>query len=245
MRSVKDAVRGGSSQSFRYAVAMQAGFLDKSTERVLRSAVLGDVVPVAASHGVSPHLARVPAPGIFPALERALRRLRRQQRRTPSENGLMWVHAVSVGEVNASAPLVNALLADASRPAHPRHDDHADRFGARARVVGRCGVACVPAVRPAGRGVAFPAAFPAPARVDHGNGAVAEPAARMSRPRRGDVHRQCAPVGALAARLSRAQAADRPRIAHACAACSRNRPTTPIASVAWAHRQPRRMSPAT
>ena len=52
----------------------------------------------------------------------------------------VWVHAVSVGEVNAAAPLVNALRRDAPGPAPAGHHDHADRFGS---ACARCGASRV------------------------------------------------------------------------------------------------------
>ncbi len=91
---------------------MQAGFLDTMIERVLRvvySAALYLLLPVTVYH----------------LIWRGFRQrdyfLRWNERYAVYGNGkavgnpgrpVVWVHAVSVGEVNAAAPLVDALLAD-------------------------------------------------------------------------------------------------------------------------------------
>ena len=112
-------------------------------------------------------------------------------------------------------------------------------------LVGRCGGACVPALRLARRGDPIPRSFPPGAGADRGNRAVAEPAVRLPRPRHSHVHPQCAAVGALAARLSRAGATDPPRVAAACAWSPRSPTKTASVSCAWARRPRTWWSPAT
>ena len=135
----------------------------------------------------------------------------------------LWLHAVSVGEVNAAAPLVNALRAAARTCAcwSPRSPRPARRACARCGAMRSQHV--VPAVRPAGRGRPLPRPLPSARGADHGNRAVAEPAVRLPRPRHAHLHPQRAVVGALAARLPRAGAAGRPRAAHGAHASRRSR----------------------
>ena len=89
---------------------MQAGFLDTMIERVLRvvySATLYLLLPVTVYHL------------IWRGFRQREYFLRWNERYAVYDNGngnhgrpVVWVHAVSVGEVNAAAPLVDALLAD-------------------------------------------------------------------------------------------------------------------------------------
>ena len=98
--------------AFRYAVAMQAAFLDKTTERVLRalySATLYLLLPVTVYHLIWRGFRHRE---YFLRWNERYAVYARTNGGPPSDGALVWVHAVSVGEVNASAPLVNALLAD-------------------------------------------------------------------------------------------------------------------------------------
>ena len=95
--------------SLRYAVAMQADPVERAVERMLRglySAALYLLVPVTVYHLIWRG---------FRQREYFLRWSERYAAygATPGED-VVWVHAVSVGEVNAAAPMVNAL-----RRAHP------------------------------------------------------------------------------------------------------------------------------
>ena len=91
---------------------MQAGFLDKTTERVLRalySATLYLLLPVTVYHLIWRGFRHRE---YFLRWNERYAVYARTNGDAPSNGGVVWVHAVSVGEVNASAPLVNALLAD-------------------------------------------------------------------------------------------------------------------------------------
>ncbi len=90
----------------RYAVAMQADPIERAVERVLRglySAALYMLVPVTVYHL------------IWRGFRQREYLLRWNERYAiyaqASHDSTVWVHAVSVGEVNAAAPLVNALRA--------------------------------------------------------------------------------------------------------------------------------------
>jgi 3-deoxy-D-manno-octulosonic-acid transferase len=91
---------------------MQAGFLDKTTERVLRalySATLYLLLPVTVYHLIWRGFRHRE---YFLRWNERYAVYARTNGGPPPGGELVWVHAVSVGEVNASAPLVNALLAD-------------------------------------------------------------------------------------------------------------------------------------
>ena len=82
-------------------------------ERLLRglySAALYVLTPVTAYHLIWRGFRQR---DLLPALERALRRVSRLQD-DDAPRDTLWLHAVSVGEVNAAAPVVNAL-----RKLHP------------------------------------------------------------------------------------------------------------------------------
>lgn len=88
--------------AFRYPVRMRAD----TTERLLRglySALLVVLTPITVYHL------------IWRGFRQSAYLLRWDERygiyRTPPTSTPVWVHAVSVGEVNAAAPLINALLA--------------------------------------------------------------------------------------------------------------------------------------
>ena len=88
---------------------MRAGPFDRSIERLLRglySAALYLLLPITVYHliwrGFRQHA----------YLHRWRERYARYADGTPASDDCLWVHAVSVGEVNAAAPLVNALLRD-------------------------------------------------------------------------------------------------------------------------------------
>lgn len=84
---------------------MEAAPKDRAVERLLRglySAVLYLLVPVTVYHLVWRGFRQAEY------LERWSERYAAY--RTPPLDGCIWVHAVSVGEVNAAAPLVNLLL---------------------------------------------------------------------------------------------------------------------------------------
>jgi len=91
---------------------MQAGFLDKTIERVLRalySATLYLLLPVTVYHLIWRGFRHRE---YFLRWNERYAVYARTNGDAPAGGDLVWVHAVSVGEVNASAPLVNALLAD-------------------------------------------------------------------------------------------------------------------------------------
>jgi 3-deoxy-D-manno-octulosonic-acid transferase len=91
---------------------MQAGFVDKLTERVLRalySATLYLLLPVTVYHLIWRGFRHRE---YFLRWNERYAVYARTNGGPPADGRLVWVHAVSVGEVNASAPLVNALLAD-------------------------------------------------------------------------------------------------------------------------------------
>ena len=129
-----------------------------------------DHVPADASHSV-------PAGGTWPALSalsvalaRALRLLSgaRIQRKQLGARGVGWR-----GECSRAAH--RGADAQISRRAHG--GDHGDphRFGAGTEIVRRSRVPCLPALRPARIGQAFPRSGPAALRGDHGNRYLAEP----------------------------------------------------------------------
>ena len=91
---------------------MRAGPFDRSIERLLRglySAALYVLLPVTVYHLIWRGFRQ------RAYLLRWRERYARYDADTPALPDCIWVHAVSVGEVNAAAPLINALLRD-----HPR-----------------------------------------------------------------------------------------------------------------------------
>ena len=168
--------------------------------------VFGRALRADAGHGLPPDLARVPRSGLFPALGRTLCRLERGAAR----RGRVGARGLGGRGQRRRA----GGRCPAPRPSAPEaadHHHHPDRLGPRARAVGRCGAARLRALRPARRGRPLPGALPARRGPGDGNRTVAQPAAGLPRPRHPQLHPQRAAVGALAARLPRAGAADPPR----------------------------------
>ena len=91
----------------------------------------------------------------------------------------VWVHAVSVGEVQACAPLVSALCAPPSRAAAHRHDLHAHGRGAGARALRQRRAGALRALRSARCGAALLRARAAASRGHLRDRAVAEPLSRV------------------------------------------------------------------
>ena len=126
----------------------------------------------------------------------------------------VWLHAVSVGEVNAAAPLVNAL--QRARPDLKLLVTTITPTGS-ARVRALWGDTVEHVYLPydlSGAVGRFLAHFQPHAGADPGNRVVAEPVVRQPRARDSRLYPQRAPVGAVPARLSRAGPADRARAAH-------------------------------
>lgn len=96
------------THTLRYPVPMPPTTTDRFAERVLRglySAVLYLLVPVTVYHLIWRGFRQ----GEY--FQRWNERYAAYGDAARNEGGCVWVHAVSVGEVNAAAPLVNALLA--------------------------------------------------------------------------------------------------------------------------------------
>ncbi len=123
--------------------------------------------------------------------------------RTRAPVGVIWVHAVSVGETRAAEPLVRALLAE--WPEHSvllTHMTPTGRDTSKSAVHGRAARAArLPALRPRLLRPRLPAPLPPALRRDHGDRAVAQPARRLPPPPHPGDARQCPPVGTLGAPL--------------------------------------------
>ena len=115
----------------------------------------------------------------------------------PSPAPTIWIHAVSVGEVQAAQPLIAQLQQAPPAVRDPAHHRHADRRRARAAPVRRPGAPALRAARPAGLGQALLRPRAAEARDDPRDRAVAEPVRRMRAPRRAARARERAHLAAL------------------------------------------------
>ncbi len=73
-----------------------------------------------------------------------------------SGNRPLWIHAVSVGEVQAAAPLIRTPAEEIPAAFAVDHDRDAYRCAACAGIVRRFRASCLLALRPAGRGASFP-----------------------------------------------------------------------------------------
>src|SRR3546814_15820992 len=110
-------------------------------------AVLGSAVPAGAGEGVPPELARIAPTGVLPALERALRGLRRAVARgnrvDPPRVG---------GRGRRGGPADQRAAARAPGPAPAGEYDYAHRPVASASAFGTPWRATLPALRPVRRG---------------------------------------------------------------------------------------------
>ncbi len=139
-------------------------------------------------------------------------------RRATASNDVLWIHAVSVGETRAVAPLIERLRRDAPAANDPVDAHDGDRPRHRTLLFGKRRRAGVAAVRRSVRRATLSRAVSSARRAAGRNGVVAEPGGGRCAQRRAAVADQCAAVRAFRARLR----ADRlTRAAAAAIACRR------------------------
>ena len=110
-----DAVAAAAGRALRHGAAMLM--------RALYAVAVVDRAAVPAAQAV---VARPPRAGLPDAHRRALRPLSRR-RAGAGPRRVLWIHAVSLGETRAAAPLIERLLRERPRRADPAHAHDRDR----------------------------------------------------------------------------------------------------------------------